>query len=127
MKQLMQVITETQLLEQIKTFLDRHQMAPTTFGRLAASEASFIASIEAGRSPSLKVVNRVVAFMKDKDREQMDAGGLPPPEEDRELPFVNAPVNHTGASSPTFSPTNAPQRPSAANGSCHSCSAEAAK
>lgn len=128
----MHTITEADLLDRIRAFLERHAMAPSAFGRQATGEPQLVASLEGGRSPSLRVTNRVLAFMADADaRADLQAKLHPPadadphgPSEEAELPFVPAPVNPTGASSPTSSPT--PERPtrSAANGSCPSCSAE---
>lgn len=63
----MEIPTEAELLERIKAFLERHKMAPTRFGREATGEPQLISSIEAGRSPSLKVVQRLAAFMAEKD------------------------------------------------------------
>lgn len=65
----MDIPTEAELLDHIRVFLDRHDMAPTTFGRRATGEPQLISSIESGRSPSLKVVQRVMAFMAECDAE----------------------------------------------------------
>jgi hypothetical protein len=63
----MDIPTEADLLRRIREFLDRHGMAPTRFGREATGEPQLISSIENGRSPSLKVVQRVLAFMAERD------------------------------------------------------------
>jgi hypothetical protein len=63
----MEIPTEAELLERIRAFLERHKMAPTRFGREATGEPQLITSIEAGRSPSLKVVQRIAAFMAERD------------------------------------------------------------
>lgn len=63
----MDIPTEAELLDHIRAFLDRHEMAPTTFGRRATGEPQLISSIESGRSPSLKVVQRVMAFIEECD------------------------------------------------------------
>lgn len=130
----MQVITEAELLTRIRSFLERHDMAPTTFGRKATGEPQLISSLEGGRSPSLKIVQRVMAFMDESDSKlRANPPPLeltsPPGEVEIELPFVQAPVNPTGASSPTSSPTNARPQPSAASGSSptSSCSADEAE
>lgn len=65
----MDIPTEAELLTRIRAFLDRHDMAPTRFGREATGEPQLISSIESGRSPSLKVVQRVMQFMADRDAE----------------------------------------------------------
>ena len=117
----MQVINETELLQRIDGFLERHAMAPTTFGRKATGEPQLIDSIRKGRSPSLKVVNRLVAFIDETDAEaelRAKLAAEPPlSEEDTELPFSPAPVNPTGASSPTSSPTTGHPLPSEARDS----------
>lgn len=69
----MQIPTEAELLDRIRAFLDRHEMAPTRFGREATGEPQLISSIEAGRSPSLKVVQRIAAFMAERDAAQVAA------------------------------------------------------
>jgi hypothetical protein len=124
----MPVITETELLQRIDAFLERHQMAPTTFGRKATGEPQLISSIRNGRSPSLNVVNRVIAFMDEQDAElKRNPPPLeltPPPAEEVELdlPFRQAPA--TGASSPTCSSTTEQPAPPAASDTCR-CSTTA--
>jgi hypothetical protein len=130
----MQIITETELLGRIREFLARHEMAPTTFGRKATGNANLIKELEEGKSPSLRTVQKVANFMAEADeharlREKLDAPRAPDPGTDDEagvdqLPFGAAPVNPTGASSPTSSPTSGRPTSSAANGSSLSCSAE---
>lgn len=70
----MDIPTEAQLLERISDFLIRHKMAPTRFGRDATGEPQLIKSIESGRSPSLAVVHRILAFMASKDADLDDTG-----------------------------------------------------
>lgn len=65
----MQIPTDAELLASIKAFIDRHNMAPTRFGRDATGEPQLIDSIEKGRSPSLNTLQRIAAFMKAKDEE----------------------------------------------------------
>jgi hypothetical protein len=128
----MQVITEAELIARIRSFLERHDMAPTTFGRKATGEPQIISSIEGGRSPSLKVVQRIIAFMDETDararlHEKLSADPPPPGDrEDDQLPFSKAPVSPTGDISRTSSSTSAPQRPSAVSGSSpkSSCSGD---
>jgi hypothetical protein len=123
----MSIITETQLLQRIDVFLERHSMAPTTFGRQATGEPQLISSIRNGRSPSLKVVNRLIEFMDGLDEEAATRAKLAAPpepaaEEEQPLPFASAPVSPTGACSRTSSRTTAPQPTPPASGSCPSCS-----
>jgi hypothetical protein len=123
----MQVITETELLERIQAFRERHEMSPTTFGRKATGNANLIRELEDGRSPSLRTVQRIVGFMAEADAEALLRAKLdaPPPlaeEGERELPFSSAPVSRTGASSLTSSSTSAQPTSPRENGSCPVCS-----
>lgn len=59
----MHIPTDAELLGSINAFIARHGMAPTRFGREATGEPQLIASIEGGRSPSLKVLQKIAAFM----------------------------------------------------------------
>jgi hypothetical protein len=65
----MQIPTDAELLGSINAFIVRHDMAPTRFGREATGEPQLIASIEGGRSPSLKVLQKIAAFMARYDAE----------------------------------------------------------
>lgn len=55
--------TDEELLAKIKAFLAEVDMKPTRFGRDALGEAGFVASVEDGRSPSLKKWNRAFAWI----------------------------------------------------------------
>ncbi|MEA3541966.1 MAG: hypothetical protein U9R77_07590 [Pseudomonadota bacterium] len=63
----MDIPTHREVLAQIEAFLIRHNMAPTRFGREATGEPQLIDSMQKGRSPSLKVLERVAVFMKERD------------------------------------------------------------
>lgn len=63
------LITDQQLIEKIEAFLDRHQMAPTRFGREATREAALLTTLKSGRSVSLARANRIVSFMERYDRD----------------------------------------------------------
>ncbi|WP_370169778.1 hypothetical protein [Sphingobium abikonense] len=63
----MDIPTHREVLAQIEAFLLRHNMAPTRFGREATGEPQLIDSMQKGRSPSLKVLERVAVFMKERD------------------------------------------------------------
>lgn len=67
--------TEAQLIEKIEAFLDRHDMAPTRFGREATGNPHVIRDIREGRSPSLRTVRRLTNFMAERDAEQLSAEG----------------------------------------------------
>ncbi len=63
------LITDQQLIEKIEAFLDRHQMAPTRFGREATREAALLTTLKSGRSVSLARANRIVSFMERYERD----------------------------------------------------------
>ena len=63
----MDIPTHSQVIAQIDDFLVRHGMAPTRFGREATGEPQLIDSIRRGRSPSLKVLERIAEFMRERD------------------------------------------------------------
>jgi hypothetical protein len=129
----MEIITETELLRRIREFLARHEMAPTTFGRNATGNANLVKELEEGKSPSLRTVQRIADYMTEKDdeaklRAKLHAPLEPPVEREEgqdQLPFVPAPVNPTGASSPTSSRTAGRPISSGENGSSRSSVAAA--
>src|SRR5207237_3212706 len=128
----MQIITETELLDRITAFRERHGMAPTTFGRNATGNANLVRELEEGKSPSLRTAQRIAAYMADVDAEaltraKLDAPIEPRPEEDQPLPFSSAPVNPTGASSPISSSATARPTARPANGSCPSSDGRAGR
>jgi hypothetical protein len=88
-------------------------MKPSRLSREATGEPSLVETIRNGRSPKLATVEKLMKFMAATDAEARLRAKLnapldapPPAPEEIELPFRPAPVNPTGASSPTSSPTN---------------------
>lgn len=65
----MNVMTHAELIERIDAFLSRHAMAETTFGRRATGEPALVSTLRDGRSPSLATLNRLAAFMAERDAE----------------------------------------------------------
>lgn len=63
----MEIITDTQLREQIEAFLERTGMAPSRFGLDAMGDGALLPQLKAGRSLSLKNAERVVRFMSEYD------------------------------------------------------------
>ena len=55
--------TDATLLAAINDFCAQRTIPPTTFGRLAIGDGNLVANLRAGRSPTLKVANRIVDFM----------------------------------------------------------------
>lgn len=52
-----------QFAADVEAFLTRTGMAPSQFGRAAVNDTHFVFHLRAGRSPSLRMVDRVRAFM----------------------------------------------------------------
>lgn len=69
----MELPSDTELLARVDAFLERHGMAPTHLGRKATGEPQLVDSIRNGRSPSLKVWNKVADFMARYDAEAIGA------------------------------------------------------
>ena len=65
----MELPTRDQLLERMRSFCERHQMAPSRFARECNGEGQLIKSIEDGRSPSLDLFHQIANFMARKDAE----------------------------------------------------------
>jgi hypothetical protein len=123
----MDIPTPEEFLAKVEDFCRRHDMAETRFGRDAINNPNFIAGLRRDPpvSPTLETLNRIAEFMAGKDAElKRNPPPLeltpPPQEEEIPLPFGTAPVNPTGASSPTSSPTIEPPATPAANASCRS-------
>lgn len=124
----MDIPTHATLLETIECFCARHDIAETRFGREAINNPAFISNLRRHPpvSPTLDTLNRVRAYMDGRDAAAATAAKLaaepeppaaPVEEEEIALPFSRAPVNPTGASSPTFSSTcgHRPTREGSAN------------
>jgi hypothetical protein len=130
----MDIPNHAELLDKIETFCGRHEMAETRFGREAVNNPNFLSGLrrEPPVSPTLETLNKIRDFMHKVEGEarlkqrtlEMAAEPRPDAPED-ELPFRSAPVNPTGASSPTSSSTSVRPTSSAANGSCLDCSSKA--
>lgn len=49
----------------INAFRAKHDMAEFTFGRQAVGDSKFLWSLARGRTPSLKIVDKVYGWMRD--------------------------------------------------------------
>lgn len=65
----MDVPTHDELIGRIDAFLDRHNMRESSFGREAMNNSAFVGGLRAGSSPTLETLNRLKAFMAEKDSE----------------------------------------------------------
>ena len=59
------MVTHDAFLEQIEAFPTRSGISATAFGREALRDPSFVGDLRKGRSPNLKVAQRVSEFMRD--------------------------------------------------------------
>ena len=66
------MMTDSEFLDAVETFLRDTKMAPTAFGLQAHKDPTFISKLRRGRSVSLKIANRTVEFM-DKHRREIAA------------------------------------------------------
>ena len=57
-------------VEMVEEFLDRTGMPPGVFGRQAMGDPGFVRRLGGGRSPTLKTVDRVVAFIEAWSRDE---------------------------------------------------------
>lgn len=64
---------ETPLPDAITSFLDSHQMAPVTFGRLALRDPHFVRDIRGGRRVWPETERKVRQFMDTYVAEQVTA------------------------------------------------------
>lgn len=71
----MDVPTHDQLIERIEAFCRRHDMAESRFGREAVNNPAFVSGLrrEPPVSPTLETLNKVSAFMADKNEEAEQA------------------------------------------------------
>jgi hypothetical protein len=51
-------------LSEIEAFLAHGAVAPSTFGRAALGDPNFVRDLRQGRAPSLRLVDRVRAYMR---------------------------------------------------------------
>lgn len=52
------------LIRKVEKFLDRHEMAATKFGRLAAHDPRFVLDLRMGRVPRADTERRTLAWME---------------------------------------------------------------
>lgn len=59
---------QTQLIKTIDLFLEKKDMSPSTFGAEALNDRNFyidLVRVKNPRSPTMKTVNKVLAYIKD--------------------------------------------------------------
>lgn len=68
----MNILTTDHLLHQIDTFLKRSGMSPTEMGKAIANDSALIFDIRNGRSPSLRTVERIMAYIETHQRDTVE-------------------------------------------------------
>lgn len=63
--------TQTWFLDRVESYLRASGMSPTMFGKMALADPNFVRELRAGRSPSLRVAEKVNEFINDNPP-QMD-------------------------------------------------------
>lgn len=63
----MDIPTNEQVIAAIESFLERHDMRHTRFGREATGNPNLVKSLRDGAAPTLTVLQRVSDYMKRKD------------------------------------------------------------
>lgn len=63
----MDIPSHAELVAQLDAFLIRQKMAPSSFGRAALGEPSFVSTVRAGRMPGLQTLLKISKFMRDRD------------------------------------------------------------
>jgi len=53
------------LLAEVEAFLKRHDMAPTTFGTMAANDVKLVSDLREGRDIRLSMADRLRRFMRE--------------------------------------------------------------
>jgi hypothetical protein len=59
--------THEQLLSEIEGFLQRHRLAPSTFGLRSVNDAKLVANLRSGADVTTRTLDRVRAFMRQQD------------------------------------------------------------
>lgn len=58
------MLTSSQFLEEIEKFLERHEIAPSTFGKIIMGDPGFITGLRDGRSPSLDTCEKILGIIR---------------------------------------------------------------
>lgn len=67
------MLTQDAFVQSVEAYLQRTGMTATAFGIAAINDRTFVFELRRGRSPSLKVVERVLAFIERGQSEQAPA------------------------------------------------------
>jgi hypothetical protein len=69
----MDIPTHAELVERINSFLLRHDMKPSRFGRDAMNEPQLVLQLRQGREPTIGTLNKLLTFMARRDAERIEA------------------------------------------------------
>jgi sulfate adenylyltransferase subunit 2 len=86
MEPAMDTLAQTFLTE-IETFLTHHVVDPTTLGRQALSDPSFVFDLRKGRSPSTRTIDKVRAWMKAQQPADPAPAASPPAQTEPQRPM----------------------------------------
>ncbi len=75
--------TQEEFRDQVESFLARHRIAAATLGSQALKDPKFVSDLRRGRSPSLKTMDRVTAWMGNYET---GPGAVAPPDSDAKTP-----------------------------------------
>jgi hypothetical protein len=56
--------TSTEFLDQIETFLEKHSIAPSTFGKLLMGDPTFVFHLREGRKPNIDTCARISRILE---------------------------------------------------------------
>jgi hypothetical protein len=62
------MLTRESFLAEIERFLAATGMAPSAFGRAAVADPNLVSDLRAGRTPGLKLVERIDRFIREGAR-----------------------------------------------------------
>lgn len=60
--------------QRVEDFLEKHDMAPTTFGMRAAGDPRLVATLRKGRAPRVTTIERLDAWMEANSRRSVKDG-----------------------------------------------------
>lgn len=58
------MVTAESFVAEVDAFLESSGMSPTAFGKAAVGDPSFVSDLKAGRTPGLRLVDRVCAYIE---------------------------------------------------------------
>jgi hypothetical protein len=56
--------TSSEFLDQIETFLEKHSIAPSTFGKTLMGDPSFVFHLREGRRPNIDTCAKIIRILE---------------------------------------------------------------